>query len=111
MDFYEAFHFLYEHDMFKGKFWESLYVEVVKVDPETNCVENERSRNTKTQIWLETGPYFEEDEVAAHDFDLDCGGDTFEEAIVELADLVLQKYGRKKLENRAALFRVNPVII
>ena len=64
MDFYEAFHFLYEHDMFKGKFWESLYVEVVKVDPETNCVENERSRNTKTQIWLETGPYFEEDAVA-----------------------------------------------
>lgn len=31
--------------------------------------------------------------IPSHDYDLDCGGDTFEEAIMKLAKLVFQHYG------------------
>jgi hypothetical protein len=44
------------------------------------------------RIWLEFG--FQEDGEACHDMDYDCSGDTFEEAIIELASLV-----KDKLEN------------
>ena len=37
-----------------------------------------------------------------HDIDLDCGGDTFEEAIIELAKLVKKYYG----DNNKAIKRV-----
>lgn len=95
MDFYTAFHYLDQHPIFCGRFMQELYVEVVKVDPKTRCIENDKSRNTKTEIWFEIGPYeeFEEEGIfGTHDLDLDCGGDTFEEAIIKLAGLVHQKY-------------------
>lgn len=95
MDFYNAYHYLEDHPIFHGRFLEGLYMEVVKVDPETRRVEDERSRNTMTEIWLEAGPYREKEEYGTHwthDIDLDCGGATFEEAIIELARLVREKY-------------------
>lgn len=53
--------------------------------------------NTKTQIWLEFGEaYLDIDEDTnvqfIHDYNLDCGADTFEEAIIELANLVDKYY-------------------
>lgn len=94
-DFFTAFHYLDQHPIFCDRFMQELYIEVVKVDPETNRVEDDKTRNTKTQIWFEIGPYEEDVEngiYGTHDLDLDCGGDTFEEAIIELARLVHEKY-------------------
>jgi len=68
-----------------------LYIMVVKVNPLTNEVDDDQTKNTKTQVWLEVGPWSEQ--YHTHDWDLDCGGDTFEEAIIKLADLVKQYYG------------------
>ena len=97
MDFYDSYRFLLNHPMFRDGFCHSLDIEVVKVDPATLCIEKDRTRNTRTQVCLECGPYEEPeyDFVSpwTHDPDLDCGGDTFEEAIVKLAQLVLAKYG------------------
>ena len=99
MDFYESFHFLHNHRIFKGGFLESLDIEVVKVDPKTKRIEDNRSGNTRTQVWRECGPPYKEKQIESfpvcwtHDIDLDCGGDTFEEAIIRLAELVLKKYG------------------
>ena len=46
--------------------------------------------NTKTEIWLEYGEclYDEETDLVQirHNIDLDCGGATFEEAIINLAN-------------------------
>ena len=103
MDFYESFHFLMNHRKFEGRFLESLDIEVVKVDPKTKRIEDERTRNTLTQVWLECGPRYKgktDDPfppVWTHDIDLDCGGDTFEAAIIRLAELVLKKYGWDQL--------------
>lgn len=96
-DFYTAYNFLADHEMCKykikstnykvSKFYNCLEIDVVKVNPINSMIENDDNRNTKTEVWLEFGAVLEED-VCEHDTRLDCGGDTFEEAIVELANLV-----------------------
>lgn len=90
MEFYDAWEFLLEHKMFQGHFRDLLYIIVVQVNPTTNEVDDDQTKNTKTQVWLEVGPWSEQ--YFTHDWDLDCGGDTFEEAICKLADLVKQYY-------------------
>ena len=104
-DFYEAYYFLRNHRIFEGDFECALDIYVVKVNPENNHIEDDRALNTHTQVWLETGPtlaqsgeayynsrLFKEREFT-HDPLLDCGADSFEEAIVKLADLVREYYG------------------
>ena len=93
MDFYTAWIFLSEHKIFNDRFSNDLWFEVVKVDPDTNGIDyKDSSKNTKVQIWLEHGPFDKEWRACTHDIDLDCGSDTFEEAIIKLAKLVKEKY-------------------
>ena len=91
MDFYAAWRFLEKHKIFEGFFNDGLWVKAVKVNPETDAIDDDATKNTKVQIWLECGAY-EEPCGFAHDTDLDCGGDTFEAAIIELARLVRKYY-------------------
>lgn len=110
-DFYDAYIFLQDHGICKCKpyingkiadyennyFVRCLDVEVVKVNPETNTVDNDTSKNTKTQVWLEFGAAFLALDISEHvrfehDTRLDCGADTFEEAIINLANLVDKYY-------------------
>lgn len=104
-DFYEAWNYLDECDYYKykyktqrgeellmGSFQQALYVMVVKVNPKTNSVDDDTDKNTKTQVWVESGSYVYDENVddwiSTHDIRLDVGGDTFEEAIINLANLV-----------------------
>lgn len=98
-DFYEAFHFLRTHKMtertgFEGSkhnhFDECLDISVVKVNPETDAIEMNDDLDIKTQVWLEFGPM--NGLIPEHDTRLDCGADTFEEAIIQLANLVDKYY-------------------
>lgn len=89
-EFYKAWWYLVNHRLFNNDFIGCLDTEVVKVNPITNSVDDNNSKNTKVQIWLECGPW--DKECRVHDIDLDCGGDTFEEAIIKLAYLVRDKY-------------------
>ena len=99
MDFYQAFHFLKNHRIFGDRFLESLDIMVVKVDPRTRRIEDQRESNTMTQVWLESGPLIKKPGEVwdgsdfYHDIDLDCGGNTFEDAIICLAEKVLSIYG------------------
>ena len=100
MDFYQAFHFLKNHRIFGDRFLESLDITVVKVDPKTKRVADKRERNTLTRVWLEAGPLIKrkpgkvwEGPDFYTDPDLNCGGDTFEDAIICLAEKVLSIYG------------------
>ena len=113
--FYKAWWFLAEHpkfnhlkdgvpDLLPG-FMDNLDVDVVRVDPVT--LEHSDQPGAVTRFWLEAGPWdtippecFEEghipgtyDEVRTHDPKLDCGGATYEEAIIKMAALVLEHYG------------------
>ena len=101
MDFYEAWWFLVEHPEFKiddyeGNFEDCLCIEVQKVNPATETIDDNEKLNTKVEIWLECGGYIFDDHlgrvIPCHDTRLDCGGDTFEEAIINLAKKVKQFY-------------------
>jgi hypothetical protein len=80
-----------------------IEVWVAKVNPETGRMDDDDVLNTKAEIWLETGPWrwpsrsFDEYEVPFHDHRLDCGGDTYEEAIVEMARKVHDLYGNDRM--------------
>lgn len=108
-DFYEAYNFLANHEMCKcrlyvnGKlynhttnnFERCLDIEVVKVNSNTLEIDEDKSKNTKTQVWLEFGKAFLDSSKNIqfeHDTRLDCGADTFEEAIIKLATLVDKYY-------------------
>lgn len=98
-DFYESWEFLNNHKIYNGSYGINCFqnrcldIDVVKVNPISNAIENDRSLNTKIQVWLESGEYSDEYKQGCHDIDLDCGADTFEEAIIKLANLVYEKFG------------------
>lgn len=89
-EFHDAWHYLLNHKIFRYAFVDCLDIEVVKVNPETKEVDNDFSKNTHVEVWLECGPY--DKDCRIHDLDLDCGADTFEDAIIKLAKLVNDKY-------------------
>ena len=109
-DFYEAFNFLRNHKLCECEidqgnrrksvvnyFDRCLSISVVKINPETDEIDANMSNNTKTEVWLEFGRAFidhsiTDDVMFEHDYRLDCEGDTFEEAIIKLANLVDQFY-------------------
>jgi hypothetical protein len=82
----------------KGQFIYNLDIHYAKVDPETRRIEDDQSKNTVIEVWLETGPAMWEDLANqyisnTHDTSLDCGGPTFDEALIVLANKVKEKYG------------------
>ena len=113
VSFYDAWWFLAEHPKFnhlkdgvpdaRSGFFDNIDVYVAKVDPKTRIVEKDKSRNTEVEIWLEAGPWVPVDEqmgkpetyseMPSHDIRLDCGGKTYEKAIIKMAKLVLRYYG------------------
>lgn len=103
-NFFDAYHFLYDHKIFLDKhkfsrFQECLDVQVVRVNPENEMIDDNPVLNTATRVWLECGPVDEEtDATNIHDTDLDVGAYSFEQAIILLAEQVFQKYGDGKWE-------------
>lgn len=105
-DFYEAWKYLSSHpansidrkrkSLHRNYFLNGcLSMIVVKVNPNSNRVEITQDRihlNTKTRIWLEYGEVLKNETTNkisfCHDVELDCSGDTFEEAIINLANNV-----------------------
>lgn len=128
-DFYEAWNYLTTTEVFWHKnteeklkglcryddgtlhsnhFIKVLDIDVVKVNPENNTIEEDTNLNTKTQIWLESGEPYTNKELRqeavlkldldcedteevlfnSHNYNYDSGGNTFEEAIIEMANLV-----------------------
>ena len=98
----------------ESAFPNNLDIEVVKVNPDTETIEDDDSLNTAVRVWIECIVYYdieskgyidvksgEHEEsnhwkirgMPSHDFDLDTGGKSYEEAIINLAQEVYNKYG------------------
>lgn len=79
-----------------------IEVWVAKVNPATGRTDDDDTLNTQTEIWLETGMYrwpdkhFREYAVPYHDYTLDCGGATYEQAIINMARNVHDTYGNDR---------------
>jgi len=110
MKFYDAWWFIHNHPMNMADHGLNfglydLDIFVPKVDPGTNTISNDGTKNTKIRVWLEYGPYenVSYDDVPhwvrTHDPNLDCGADTFEEAIIKLAGLIKEFYGTASVED------------
>lgn len=87
----------------ESMFTSSLDIEIVKVDPKTDCIDFDHpEKNTKTRVWLESGEQWLDTTFGnvwrnnCHNVNLDTGADTFEEAIIKLARKVQTKYPLKK---------------
>jgi len=82
--------------MVDSSFLDSLEISVVKVNPETNEIDENNTLNTKVLIALECGePYYEKElNVILHSHNplYDCAADTFENAIITLANLVYHNH-------------------
>ncbi|SOK58401.1 hypothetical protein [Yersinia phage fHe-Yen9-04] len=104
MNICEKYYWITEHPKIV-EFADSAMIEVTPhmVCPETNQIETLEILNTKLQFWVEFMiPHFDEQFKVyghAHDWELDCGGDTWEEAIDNLYQKVLEKYGNYTQED------------
>lgn len=89
-------------------FEELVCTDYVFVNPDTNEIDADDSKNIAFRIWIEAGqpydrrPYeikfdSEWDFInfwgESHDIRLDCGASTIDEALLKLADLVEKYYG------------------
>lgn len=74
-----------------------LSIDVQKVNPKNHRIDDDETKNTLIEFWLEGGPMAKVEEVEfpvrSHDYKLDCGAETFEEAVVKFAKLVKKHYG------------------
>jgi len=96
---YEAFHWLNDNHAWAIR---SLDVWMSKVNPTTGERTEKEEENTEHEYWLEGGPFDDEDQCFTNDVELDCGGDTFEEAIIKYAKRVKEIYGEKSELNGSA---------
>ena len=107
--FYKAWWYLEEHKIFQWgpngtKFKDSYFsnraldIYVAKVNPKTMARDDNERKNTLVEFWLACGPLDKkfskklDAPIFYHDPRLDCGGLTFEEAIINLAKLVKRHY-------------------
>lgn len=86
----------YEHNILEG--WPEIIPH--KVCPETDAIEDDHSLNTRLQWWYEFGPWNlfpdEHGTYAIHDYKLDGGADTYEQAILDVARKVWENYGNDR---------------
>ena len=63
------------------------------VNPETNIIDMDDSLNTKVEFWVELSYFDLDEDCMCHDYRFGCGGDSFEEAVEALFQLVYDKFG------------------
>lgn len=120
-DFHTAWHWLNNHPVFwyfgkerhernlcadRGVF-EGLEFVPVKVNPETLRIDDDSSKNTLVQIWVEVFMSSLRQPgggIRLHDVECDTGGATYEEAVVKVAKRIYERYGNDR-ESLAASWR------
>ena len=99
----EAYWWIYSHPKLT---FDEVYHPWVDITPhmvnpdliEDSCamIDTDPAKNTKMEFWVECGSYTRWEDgtpIPTHDWELDCGGWTWEEAVLNLAQRVLEKYG------------------
>lgn len=78
---------------------EGLEIRPAMVDPNTRKVEKRKGRNTHLEIWAEVFPASMRQlggGIRLHDYECDTGGDTYEQAIVNVAAKIYEKHGNDR---------------
>lgn len=91
--------------MHDRRLMDSITIDAVKVNPNNHRVADDRELNTLTQVWIEMGKWGwpgtetgdpHNRDAHWHDPDLDCGGDTVEQAIITAAIHLHTAYGNDR---------------
>lgn len=99
---YEAYWWVYDHPELDGmNHSPEIWITPHLVNPELltdghPTVDDNPANNTAVELWVECGTYEFSEDMGWHvclDYDLECGGWTWEEAVYALAEKVLAKYG------------------
>lgn len=72
----------------------------VKVNPDSGEIDEDPSRNTRLEIWVEVFPTdLRGDDLAPrlHDYACDTGGATYEEAVVAVAREIYRRHGNDRV--------------
>ncbi len=91
----EKYYWCIDHEKI-GKAWVEGSIELTPhmVNSVTGAIEDDKSLNTHLRWWVEYHKTDEgENDEFTHFYKLDCGGDTAEEAIDKLYELILKEYG------------------
>jgi hypothetical protein len=81
-----------------------IWLNVTRVNPATGAISPDPALNTRTEVWLETGEFswvtMERFHITPgthyHNYRLDCGGETYEEAVIKMARKVHGFYGNDR---------------
>lgn len=100
-DVVDAWTWLGDHPAFrsKGTLGQSIFelcvcIDPHRVDPRTGRIEDDARRNTAVHYWVECGPAPTTwPGTLIHDARLDCGGASYEEAVMALYKKVRRVYG------------------
>lgn len=96
------------HSKFKSLGSVMLLIDPHMVNPENDTIDDDDSLNTKLRFWVEViipGWYTEKEMKeyhmqspyhTIHDWELDCGGDTYNEAVINVYNKFIAKYGKSK---------------
>lgn len=111
MNYVDKYYWVYNHPSLRSRYF--LYPEIdvypVTVCPDTNEIAKDESLNTKPKIWVEVTVANKKCDQkiykSYHDYDLDCTGDTYEEAINILYELVLNGYGDYSKEDLDSFYK------
>ena len=93
MDTFDKYWWVFNHPVFnKTALSPQIELQPHRVDPKTRSIREDDSKNTQMEWWVEVF-FYSEDNISMHDYYLDCGGDTIDQAINNLYDLVKTTYG------------------
>ena len=112
-------HLAKPEDFLESQFARCLDIDVAKVNPKTRKIDKDKKKNTRTEIWLECGPWVNSEEMSKNDKEflghadgmatidirLCCGADNFEKAIIKLANKILKIYGKNQKKRIKKLFK------
>ncbi|AUR93510.1 hypothetical protein NVP1187O_197 [Vibrio phage 1.187.O._10N.286.49.F1] len=96
MNHVDKYYWIIDHPkLTKGRGQAEIELTPHMVNPENEIIEGDITLNTAFRWWVEVTQtvLYEGEYIKAHDWDLDCGGETAEDAVETLYGTVLQKYG------------------
>ena len=101
MDIYDKYWWVKEHPRLdkRNVGIADIEIDIQKVNPKTKSIDDDNSLNTKIEYWIEVMTHQLDDDhqwIACHETDLDCGGDTLDDAINNLYNLTINLFGEYK---------------
>lgn len=101
MRFKDRFPLVHEAHLIHENGWNYVLISPHMVNPKDNRISNDEHLNTKTEWWYEFGPTLFKNDfggmgISGHDWKLDGGAKTYDQAIIKVAKSIHKHYGNDR---------------